>query len=311
MPFNNPLKEEDNLNQYPVWNYTADVSVKFVLAPGDTNGPTKYFEVNSQMQGDNATVAYVQEAIFTRLCNGIGQFQIAIVDPTWNTVEPTVIAARGVCEIQYGYIENRTSTYQSPIYAARAFHYELDYDIGRVIIKISGLLTGYNLVTTKDGWIFDKKSVTITEMLKTIATKFELNMEDGIIEPINNSLPVDFGDLVSSKKTPLRIGNSSGETPLQVITQKLVNHANSNSGDGGFIFSMSHTNQKGVKVAKPVMNFCTAAYKESKDQENGGLRKKVYKIFDAKPDVRVLDYKPSWNASLVNVSGGTIGELVC
>ena len=67
MSINDP-KEDNNLDKFPEWNYTADVTIRFLIAPVEGNaGPTQVRTVSTQMQGDNQTIG--QSISFNDVCN--------------------------------------------------------------------------------------------------------------------------------------------------------------------------------------------------------------------------------------------------
>jgi hypothetical protein len=285
-------------SDFPETNYTATVNIEF-LSPDKTADSRKINTNYNSGVGDSNTIGYVTNATFTKIVNGIGNFKISIADPSWKNTEEAILWSRGKCKINYGYLEDKTARTQ-PI-DAFIVNYELEFDIGRVIVHASGLLLGYEVSTFKN-WTLPKESRQIGEILKDIAKLCELDAENGLMEPLDNS-PLDFNDIETSNGGPLKLGNSSGETPLQVITQKLARYAKNTEGKGGFVFYITTTKKDGSPLdggTKGVLNFCTPDYKE-KNQTT-----QVYKEYNIFGTVgsKILDYKPSWNATLVDITGG-------
>ena len=275
-------------------NYTAFIQVDF----------GEYGTLNTNYVGSAGSITslgYVMEGVFTKICNGIGNFKIKIADPSWSRVEKTVLDSKGVCTISYGYLED--SEIRSPAYKARIFNYDLEYDMGRTIVSITGLLLGYELTTNTD-LILTKADNDIAKVLKKISAQY--GMSDGLIEA--PTTPKDFNGLLSSKEEYIKIGCADGETPLQLITQKLTTYALNSNKKGGYVFYTSTRDSNGnkqidekTKLPKVFLNFCTPEYKEKNQPKQ---LQKTYYIFGQTPNPHVLDYKPSWNATLVDITGG-------
>jgi hypothetical protein len=288
------------ISEFPVHNDTAYVTLTFV-----DNGKDVITETLSSKNLTAASdIGYIQQATFNRITNGIGTFSVSIADPSWFKTENTILKYKGICKLEYGYLEGKL---KSPTLQARIFNYALDYDMGRVIVKAKGMLTGYSLATDK-GWVIDQKSKNIKQLFEEIVTKSGLIK--GKIEPIDESKSVDFTDLLTSNSGPIRIGNSQGETPVQVITQKLIKHAiSAKSGKGGYVFTVSYRDAFGNKSDIPCIHFCTPEYYETQDtatpmNPNRNLIRNIYTLFDTTPDPRVKEYIPSWNATIVDIMAG-------
>ena len=280
-------------------NATPSVTITFkedsLVAFPKTTKPVTEQVISTRKISSPTNIGYVITATFSRTCNGIGSFTISILDPSWHNVEEAILKYKGLCIIEYGYLYDENIT--TPPINARIMNYKLDYKMNHVIVTVFGLLIGYDSITVKN-WELTKTN--INDIIYEICSV--LNVKEGMIEAASGEALV-FTDFDKTSKGVLKIGQAEGETPLQLITQKLIANAvpQDKKSKGPFIFSISFRDRLGKPASEPYLHFCTPTYKEL--WASSDIIHK-YEQFGNEIDTRIQEYKPSWNATLVQIQGG-------
>lgn len=291
----------------PASNLTAVIKITFADGVNEIN---TVFSTNSSLGPTKPTTAFIQGAVFSKMLNGTGTFKISIIDPTWFNVEKAIRNNRGVCKISYGYLSPKMTGPESsdssltPPSEALIFDYDLDYNIGQLTVNMSGLLLGYGSAldsTWKLNPSVFKSPNVVDNIINDIVDRYGFGK--GLIEPTDSTKAFDYTDLFSTDKRALKIPNSSSQTTLQYVLEKVVNSSVNINNKGAYHYFLTAKNPRtGLTDAKtPIfLNFCTNDY----ILNNSKTFVKHYKIYAEKQDVRIVDYKPNWSINKVGILGG-------